>query len=339
MTHLNLVIINTIKESINGTLLYKVIFFLIAFINILAIYFDIFWLKAITKPFITIILFFIYADSFSVIASYHNDIETEERSEFDENIKSVISKAYNSVSDGFIFIFTSLIFCFLGDIFLLFENTFLVGLLCFLMGHFCFWVLLWRNSLKKEGLIVKNKILILPFIAYLGILLYYIFPHIKNDLILQIAVVIYGTAITVSGILALNRFGFISTNTFVLVFVGFLFFIISDTWIAWQKFVLKTNHTFDNLMVMTTYIIALFLIVQGFIDQKVTEIKLILNELNLFSNTESKQGKSIIKQLEENITVIFNKHSDSKKKLTKKEREELFEQIKREFINQKNKNK
>lgn len=342
MSHSKSEINQIIRERIIADTRYRrFIFFLIASVNILAISIDIFWLKAITKPFITLLLIAIYVGTFGIIIKLYDDMQKKPTlsSQLDESIKSVILNANQSMYSIFN-ILPALLFCFLGDIFLLFNNTFLVGLVCFLAAHIYFWSILWKNSSKKEGLVVKNKILILPFIAYLGFLIYSIFPHLKNDLILQIAVVIYGMVITISSILALNRFGFVSKKTFVLVFVGFLFFIVSDTWIAWQKFVLKTNHTFDNLMVMATYIIALFLIVQGFIDQKVTEIRLIFNKLNLFSNTKPKQRASIIKESEQDVMNIFNQRvEESKKQLTKKEKEALFEQIKREFINQKNKKK
>lgn len=331
------------KFLIPDTQFIRTIFFVIAFVNLLAIGFDIFWLKALTKPFILLGLMTIYSSSFFMLNAHNSDFY-EKYIDFDkENIyrfELLCSKLEISIKSLMSFSL-ALVFCLLGDILLLFDSTFLLGLISFLMAHISFWSDLWGNSLKKEGLVIKNKILILPFIAYLAILLYYIFPHIKNDLVLQIAVVIYGGAISISGILALNRFGFVSKDTFALVFVGFLFFIASDTWIALQKFVFKTNHTFDNLMIMITYIIALFLIVQGFIVQKISEMIVITEEHMQEEeeerkpknrNTKTKKEKEHIEMENMLNDMVNGMITKDKKPLTNTQKKKMLDEIRKPFL-------
>jgi uncharacterized membrane protein YhhN len=53
-------------------------------------------------------------------------------------------------------------------------------------------------------------------------------------------------------------------NKYFYIFVGFLFFIASDSYIAYQKFVLQSDFIAGRMFVMFTYIIAIGLITYGY---------------------------------------------------------------------------
>ncbi len=277
----------------------RFVFIMIAILNLLAVGFNIFWLEVLTKPFITLLLILIILSTFANIILIVKMAQTA-MSGTDENgqvfINPVITDLRIMAVKPIWYISISLLFCFLGDVFLLFNATFLVGLVCFLIGHYNFWRFLWINSDKREGLVMKQVWLSIPFLIYLGLLLYYILPHLKNDIILQIAVIIYGSFLSISAILALNRFGSTNTASFVYVLIGFVFFIISDTWIAWQKFVLKTDTIFDGLGVMSTYILALYFIVEGVIKGiKSKSLEYFRKEIEEIKENEGYKAKKIKK--------------------------------------------
>ncbi|TAE75513.1 MAG: lysoplasmalogenase [Bacteroidetes bacterium] len=252
------------------------IFLIVVFLNLLSIFIGAFWLELITKPLIVPILLIqkiitftflhlLVDEAQTLLRSNEYKDEDEDKNELDtETISSVsVLKDFEKVLQKSSIYNYALFFCFLGDVFLLFNATFLVGLVFFLIAHYIFCRALWGDSNKKQGFVMKNIALVIPFLVYLGTLLYFILPHLKNDIVLQIAVIIYGCALTASGILALNRYNSTSFSSFLYIFIGFLFFIASDTWIAWQKFVLKTDNVFNGLGIMATYIFAMYAITKG----------------------------------------------------------------------------
>jgi uncharacterized membrane protein YhhN len=72
---------------------------------------------------------------------------------------------------------------------------------------------------------------------------------------------IYALVLTIMVLQALFRFGFTSKRSFTLVFIGALFFMISDSFLAVNKFL--EPLPFASLSIMFTYITAQYLIVEG----------------------------------------------------------------------------
>jgi uncharacterized membrane protein YhhN len=68
---------------------------------------------------------------------------------------------------------------------------------------------------------------------------------------------------------ALLRYGYTTSRSFTLIFTGALFFMLSDSLLAINKFM--TPLHLASLAVMTTYIIAQYLIVEGFISHHENE--------------------------------------------------------------------
>jgi uncharacterized membrane protein YhhN len=65
---------------------------------------------------------------------------------------------------------------------------------------------------------------------------------------------------------ALNRKGLVSTNSFRLVFFGSVFFVISDSMIALNKFYADIPRS--SFLIMLTYFVAQYLIMMGLIAEK-----------------------------------------------------------------------
>jgi len=90
-----------------------------------------------------------------------------------------------------------------------------------------------------------------------------LFNHI--DLVLKIAVFVYMIALLGMSAMALNRYKTVSSVSFNLVFYGSLLFVISDTLIALNKFLIPIPN--DRIFVMSTYIAAQYLMMRGLLKQ------------------------------------------------------------------------
>lgn len=156
----------------------------------------------------------------------------------------------------------ALFFSWLGDIFLLFEAYFAQGLLSFLIAHLCY-IVAYQVSVKgsnKKSILSKYPLLLLPFIGYFLFFYGILFSKLGN---LQIPVFVYALILIGMGIFALNRKNKVSEQSFLYIFIGALFFILSDSCIAINKFLYAGNLPLAGLIVMFTYILAQYLIVKG----------------------------------------------------------------------------
>ena len=175
---------------------------------------------------------------------------------------NAIGKKFTSFSR---WIIGALFFSWAGDIFLLFEGKgfFIGGLGSFLLAH----VLYLGAYLDKEPLhrqqtplLARKPYLLLPFVAYLVGFYSFLYPHL-NDLAIPVAV--YAAVLTAMGVLALNRWNFTSEASFIWIAIGALFFIISDSLLSLNLFVLKGAMPIGNFLVMFTYTLAQYCIVRG----------------------------------------------------------------------------
>jgi uncharacterized membrane protein YhhN len=155
-----------------------------------------------------------------------------------------------------------LFFCWVGDVILIYsdvyENFFMFGLAAFLIGHL-FYIWSFRRFAFKTTSLLKRKpwILIFPFL-YSIILLTIVFPNLGD---MKIPVIIYALVITAMCIASINRSGRTNQYSFLFVFAGALFFIGSDSMIAINRF--YSEITSGALLIMSTYIIAQYLITTG----------------------------------------------------------------------------
>lgn len=154
----------------------------------------------------------------------------------------------------------ALVFSFSGDTFLLFESQlyFMLGLSSFLLAHLCFI----KIVLKKMGKVTTNNLLLsfIIFFAYLFGLLFVLKGHLGK---MQIPVIIYGIVITSFGALSFANYQKHKSKAALILFMGALVFISSDTMLALNKF--YASNAFLNLMVMLTYIVAQYLIFKAMV--------------------------------------------------------------------------
>lgn len=201
------------------------IFFGLSCLNIIAGFIDNEWLGYITKPLLMITLGFFY---FRLTQSNFNKRDR--------------------------LVLIALFFCCLGDTFLMFQkfnpNFFLLGLGAFLLGHVCYIFLF-----QQEG--KSRHFRWLPFISYACLLLFFLLNKIPGDF--KIPVILYAVVITIMGIRASERQ--VNDKSYQYVLIGAILFIISDSLIALNKFVI--DIPLSGLWVMSTYVVAQYLIIQG----------------------------------------------------------------------------
>jgi uncharacterized membrane protein YhhN len=161
--------------------------------------------------------------------------------------------------------FVALFFCWLGDVLLIFQSNdplfFMGGLASFLTGHivyiFCYRQLQTISSSKV--LLGSQKVrFAFPIILAGTGLVTILYPLLGA---LRIPVMIYALAITLMALTALFRYGRTNSTSFLLIFIGAVLFMVSDSLLAINKF----HHAFSaaGALVMLTYSVAQFLIVEG----------------------------------------------------------------------------
>ena len=177
---------------------------------------------------------------------------------------------YNRLSHGVVsgerkFMTGALVFSWLGDTTLLFQQKnqsfFLVGLVCFLLAHVCYIFAFLQTQKASPSLLRKHPWIILLFIGYAAIILNITYAGLGSMLA---PVVIYMVVILIMGLSALNRFGKTSFISFAEVFIGALFFMLSDSLLAINKFSQPIPSA--SVIIMSTYIAAQYFIVKGMLD-------------------------------------------------------------------------
>jgi uncharacterized membrane protein YhhN len=152
-----------------------------------------------------------------------------------------------------------------GDIFLEFTGRdgffFILGLGSFLMAHIMYFSVFFLTP--GENVIFNKRIyLLIPLIIYGAGLLYYLYGDLGN---MRIPVVLYAIVILTMIAGALNRLEKVNRTSYYLVLSGAILFVISDSAIAVNKF----SRPFESsgIVVMSTYIMAQYLIITGYIRQ------------------------------------------------------------------------
>jgi uncharacterized membrane protein YhhN len=152
----------------------------------------------------------------------------------------------------------ALLFSLLGDVLLMFVSNsahfFIAGLVSFLLAHIMYILVFLRDRDSK-----RNSV---PFITFLLLYATGLFFLIKDGLgDLLIPVLVYMTVILVMATTAFMRKGILVDRGYLFVFIGAIFFMISDSLLATNKF--YTTLPFSNVCIMATYALAQFLIILG----------------------------------------------------------------------------
>ncbi|WP_438425788.1 lysoplasmalogenase [Aquimarina macrocephali] len=157
----------------------------------------------------------------------------------------------------------ALLFSLAGDILLLFvvqsQLFFIAGLVMFLLAHIMYILVF----LKKHNKHKKNKIFLILTVAYGAGLFYLLYSGLGDMLI---PVIVYMIVILLMSNASYLREKRVSQMSFLMVFIGSLFFMISDSILAFTMF--YQSLPMSNIWIMTTYAAAQLLIVCGVLRQK-----------------------------------------------------------------------
>jgi uncharacterized membrane protein YhhN len=220
------------------TKLFSFIFFLVFVIQLYAEYANNAELRNFSKPLIVVVLLAWLCLSTSLKGRFHKRI------------------------------FTGLIFALAGDIFLMLQsgrpNFFMYGLIAFLLCHI-FYIRAFTLDHKSNPSHKTPYFLwaVGAFAIFCSGLFFYLQPNLGA---LQFPVLMYAIIICVMALMAVNRYGKVNIFSFKLILYGALFFLLSDSALAVNKFAQPIPQS--GALIMATYMIAQYLIVYGTISRK-----------------------------------------------------------------------
>jgi uncharacterized membrane protein YhhN len=154
-----------------------------------------------------------------------------------------------------------LAFSTLGDILLMFSGGlyFLLGLSAFLLAHLCYIGAISRGLRDRRGFLIRHPWWMLPFLLYPIALLGWLWPDIPSGM--RIPVGVYALVIATMAQSVANLSGHIPRTVFYTMMGGALLFVLSDSFIAIQKF----GHPFfgAHVAVISTYIVGQWLLAKS----------------------------------------------------------------------------
>ncbi|MGD9327400.1 MAG: lysoplasmalogenase [Cyclobacteriaceae bacterium] len=162
------------------------------------------------------------------------------------------------------YLYLAILFSFFGDVLLIFmdqgEIWFSTGLAAFLLAQVFYSITYRHYRYEKSNVSGKaiKMVYSLIIIAYAIILWINLYPHL-GDMLLPVT--LYTLTILVMVIMAIFRDNRTSRLSFYLVFSGAVIFLVSDSMIAINKFMVPVPY--ERLLVISTYMIAQFLIISG----------------------------------------------------------------------------
>lgn len=155
----------------------------------------------------------------------------------------------------------ALFFSWVGDVLLMQEKFFRTGLLAFLISHLGY-IMTWRkhrNAAAENPLTGLHRLrMAFPVILYGTGMVVVLLPHLDN---LKIPVLLYAGVLTWMVLQALFRYGYTTSPSFTYVFAGSVLYMLSDSLLAFNKFVQPVGMA--GFWIMLTYIAAQFLLVTG----------------------------------------------------------------------------
>ncbi len=177
-------------------------------------------------------------------------------------IPSLIVYYYFSVKKSNKIYLLGLIFSFLGDVFLLGngELYFMLGLGAFLVAHL-FYIKITTDLIHNKSL-QKTVMAAVPFVIFFTILISILKEHLGK---LMLPVIIYGMIISIFGMMTTLNYSSKKSKANLYLFLGAIFFIVSDSMLAFNKF--YSAKEIFGILIMTTYIVAQFLICKALIKK------------------------------------------------------------------------
>ncbi|MCZ4222854.1 lysoplasmalogenase [Pedobacter rhodius] len=164
--------------------------------------------------------------------------------------------------------FTGLIFALAGDVLLMLQSDhpsfFIFGLIAFLLCHI-FYIRAFILD-HKSNPDLKNPFFLWAvggLMIFCTGLFFYLQPFLGA---MQFVVLMYAIVITFMAIMAVNRYGKVNIFSYKLILYGALFFLLSDSALAVNKFAQPFQQA--DVLIMATYMVAQYLIVYGTVERK-----------------------------------------------------------------------
>jgi len=177
----------------------------------------------------------------------------------------LILNTRNAVNASIRLVMAGLIISWLGDVVLLLstrsELFFSAGLGAFLIAHL-FYIAAYLRTVRQapgEAFLRRQPGWLLPFLLLFAGLYGLLYPGLGS---MRVPVFVYTAVILLMAIFALNRKDRVPETSFTPCFLGALLFILSDSLLAFDKFLLPVPYA--GALVMSTYVAAQYLIIEGF---------------------------------------------------------------------------
>lgn len=160
-------------------------------------------------------------------------------------------------------------FSWAGDMLLMFgwknDLFFFAGVAGFFLSQITYIQVFSKFSLNQgKGLIERKPMWILPFLIYLAGIYSILYQSLEG--IMKPVVALYAISLLGMSAAAFNRKGLMDQKSFWILFGGSIFFVISDSLLAINKFATPIPN--EGFLVMATYMLAQYLIMRGLLLNK-----------------------------------------------------------------------
>ncbi len=161
---------------------------------------------------------------------------------------------------------TGLVFSWMGDVLLMFDSRhplfFIFGLVCFLITHIFYIVFFLLIRSPNTSLLRKQPVLIALVLGYGITLVWQLYPRLGD---LKLPVIVYAIVICSMLLCSLHAFLKLQRKPAILYTAGAVFFVLSDSLLAVNKF--YQPFAFAGALIMITYCAAQYFIVTGYTEQ------------------------------------------------------------------------
>jgi len=160
-------------------------------------------------------------------------------------------------------------FSWLGDMFLMLANSneilFYAGVGGFFIAQllYIYTFLYVSGDRTAAGYLSARPLMLVPFIVYLAGMLFMLVPDMEGIMIPVIA--IYAISLIAMSLAALNRRTRVDRQSYRLVFIGSVFFVVSDSLIAINRFTFYFEKA--SFIIILTYLTAQYLIMRGLLKE------------------------------------------------------------------------
>jgi uncharacterized membrane protein YhhN len=151
-----------------------------------------------------------------------------------------------------------LLFSWIGDILLHMDGLFVPGLISFLIAHIFYIGFLSTTKSATASFFKLRPVMLIAVMAYLIELMHLLWPFLG---VMKYPVLFYGITISTMLSAALWQYQKLENKTATFLIIGALFFVTSDTILAFNKF--RQPFEMAGMYTMATYILAQLFIVQG----------------------------------------------------------------------------